>query len=122
MPIIDMTFENGVFYAKEVGQVEKSDAETWARALRGYAATSPTPIVAVIDANEVNFVSAAARMIFAEASKTPKLKAICVGARDMMTMQMARVIGLLGERGRTFVFISMDEARKSAFEHLRANV
>jgi hypothetical protein len=116
MPIIDFHYENHIFSAREVGHIDKADAERWVQALRQHAAASPTPIVAVVNALEVTFVSAGARMSFAESSKTPNLQAICVAAQDMLITQTARVIGMLGERGRTHIFESVEEACEFAEE------
>ena len=116
MPITDFHYDNHIFSAREVGHIDKADAERWVQALRQYAAASPTPIIAIVDALEVTFVSAGARMTFAEASKTPNLQAICVATQDMLISQTARVIGMLGERGRTHIFETVDEAREFAEE------
>jgi hypothetical protein len=118
MPVTDFHYNDHIFSAREVGHIDKSDAERWVEALRQNAAASPTPIVALIDAQEVTFVSAGARMAFAEASKTPNLQAICVITQDMLITQTVRVIGMLGERGRTHVFETIDDAREFAQDTL----
>jgi len=117
MPITDMKFENGVFFAKESGHVDKADAELWAKALRQYAEASPTHIIALVDALEVTFVSSSARMVFADASGIEKLKAVSVATQDLVTTQTARVIGMLGERGRTHVFETLEQATRFAREN-----
>src|SRR5687768_8144012 len=104
MPITDMKFEHGVFFAKESGRIDKADAECWASALRGYADSSRTPIIALIDALEVTFISPSARLVFASATGIAKLKAVSVATEDLVTAQTARVIGMLGKRGRTHIF------------------
>jgi hypothetical protein len=53
-------------------------------------------------------------MVFAEASGIDKLKAISVATHDLVTMQTARVIGMLGERGRTHVFETLEQATEFA--------
>lgn len=119
MPITDYHFENSIFFAKESGQIDKTDAEAWAAALRQHAASNPIPIVALVDALEVTFVSAAARMVFAEASKTENLQAVSVATKHLLVTQTARVIGMLGERGRTYVFENLHEARQFAEDMVR---
>jgi hypothetical protein len=114
MPITNTRFENGILYARETGDISKHEAEQWASELRKYALTSPQPIAAVIDALDVKFVSAGARIVLADASHTPNLKVIAVAAYSTLTMQTARMIGMLGERGTTHVFATYEDAESFA--------
>ena len=117
MPIRDMRFEDGIFYAKQTGLIDEADARRWVEALRKYAADSPMPIVALVDAREVEFVSHNASHIFVQGSSTANVKAAAVVTRTTTTTVKARTIGLMSEKGHTHettVFTSLVEAEKFA--------
>ncbi|MBZ0288371.1 MAG: hypothetical protein K8I30_12210 [Anaerolineae bacterium] len=117
MPIRDMRFEDGIFYARQTGLIDDVDARTWVEALQSHAAASPTPIVALVDAREVEFVSANASAIFVEGASTPNVKVAAVVTRRTTTTIKARTIGLMGEphhTHETYVFNSLLEAEKFA--------
>jgi predicted alpha/beta hydrolase family esterase len=120
MPVQDTSFENRIFFAREVGNIDQADAEAWTMALRRHAQASPQPIVALVDALSVTSVTAAARKIFAQASQTPNLLLVAVATKDLPVTQTARVIGLMGKRGATHVFASLEEAREFAQTRLGA--
>src|SRR5215510_63949 len=113
MPIYDMRFEDGIFSAREVGRIEKQDAEAWVKALREYASTSPTPIVAFIDAREVGDVSSPASLAFLHGSSTPNVKVAVVVASTKEVVVKAQSISLMSghhKKHDTRVFYSLDEA------------
>jgi hypothetical protein len=117
MPIRDMRFEDGIFYAKQVGLIDETDARTWVDALKAHAAASATPIVALIDARDVEFVSASASLVFVDGSSTPNVKAAAVVTRTTTTTVKARTIGMMSESHHThdtYVFTSLAEAEKFA--------
>jgi hypothetical protein len=117
MPIRDMRFENGIFYAKQTGMIDDADAQAWVDAMRTYAASSETPIVALVDAREVEFVSAHASLIFVQGSSTPNVKAAAVVTRTTTTTVKARTIGMMSEphhTHETYVFTSLPEAERFA--------
>jgi len=117
MPIHDMRFEGGIFYATEKGLIDEADARQWVDALQVHATGSPKPIVALIDAREVEFVSANASLIFVEGSATPNVKAAIVVTRSTNTTIKARTIGMMSERHhthRTYVYTSLVEAERFA--------
>lgn len=117
MPILDARFENGIFYARQVGPIEAPDARQWVDAFKAAAAKSLTPIVALIDAREVKYVSPAASLVFIEGSNTPNVKAAAVVANSMTMNVRARTIGMMSERQsthETFIFGSLTEAEAFA--------
>lgn len=117
MPIRDIRFEGGIFYSRQTGLIDEADARRWVEALRQYAAESPTPIVALVDAREVEFVSHNASHIFVEGSSTPNVKAAAVVTRTTTTTVKARTIGLMSEPRHTHettVFTSLALAEKFA--------
>jgi hypothetical protein len=118
MPITNLHFEDGIFFAEEVGNISKEEAEQWVALLTEHARNSPTPIVAVVDALQAGYVTAPARQLFADASFTPNLIAVCVAAQNVV-VATAGLIGMMGEHNRTYVFYSVAEARAYAEERLK---
>jgi hypothetical protein len=114
MPVVDFHFENGIFFARGRGRIEKEDARLWARHAVYYAYHSPVPIVALIDALEVSHISNQARKIFARASHILKLAAAAVAARDVVTVQTVRVISLMAEENHTHIFPTLAQAHDFA--------
>lgn len=110
MPITDMYFRDGIFFAREHGRIEKADARMWARQLNFYASHSPVPIVAFVDALDVAYISNDARKIFVRASHTPNLKLSVVAASHVISAQTARIIGLMAEENHTHIFRTLGEA------------
>lgn len=120
MPITEMYFEDGIFFAREVGRIERDDARYWAEQISYFAAISPTPIVSLVDALEVTFVTTEARQIFVRMSKIPNLKLAAVAAAEGITAQTARVIGKLAQDNHTHVFPTLEEATRFAKAQVEA--
>ena len=114
MPIIDMRFENGMFFAREVGDIDVQDAQEWAARLRSAAESYSSPIVALVDAMDVEFVHAEARDVFVRASHTPNVRVIAVAVASVLAVVTARSIILRGEPGKTYTFVTLAEARSFA--------
>ncbi len=120
MPITDMWFEGGFFFAKEMGRIDKDDAKAWAQRADELAAANAEPIAAVVDALEVTYVTAEARQIFVRASKIPNLAFAVVATRDVITTQTANIIGMMAQREHTYVFGSLEDAWDFARRNLNA--
>jgi hypothetical protein len=118
MPITDMHFKDGIFYAREYGRIEKDDARGWADAVARHASESKAPIVALVDAMEVDYISLEARQVFVRASTIPNLKCAAVAARNLVTAGSARVIAIMAEDNHTHIFPSLEAA--SAFARKQA--
>ena len=116
MPIVDMSFENGIFFAREYGRVDKADAKLWAERLSHHCMTSLVPVVAVIDALDVKYISTDARQIFVKASKIPNFNVSAVAAKELVTAQTARIIAMMSEENHCYVFGSLEEAEQFALE------
>ena len=103
MPIIDIQFENGVFFAREVDYITADDAHNWARALGHYAAANPMPIVALVDAREVTAISNDARRVFAMASETSNVRVavVIVNQINRLATQQSRITALLSAVRKT---------------------
>ncbi len=114
MPITDMEFKDGIFFCREIGQIEREDAELWAEKVREHAEASPHPIVALVDATEATYITAAAREVFARASAIPGLHAGVVAAKDFRVAQNSRLTALLAVKRHTLIFSNLAEARERA--------
>lgn len=120
MPISDMRFENGILFAKERGHITGEDALVWLENLRAYAAESPVPIVILIDARELTFISTAAQKIFAKAAETPNIKVASVATGTPLATQLSRIVGLLSrvrQTHDTHIFHTLEEATHFARQH-----
>ncbi len=113
MPVTDISFENGIYFAKESGRIDKADALLWAEHARRYAEESSGLIVALVDALEVTYISNDARRIFAKASATPGLHAAAVATKEQAATT-ASIIGLMAIEQHTYVFSTLEAARKFA--------
>lgn len=117
MPIIDLQFENGIFFAREVDYITGDDAHNWARALGHYAAAYAIPIVALVDAREVTAISNDARRVFAMASETANVRAavVVVNQGNRLATQQSRITALLSAVRKThdtYFFESLAEAEE----------
>jgi len=117
MPINDLRFEHGIFSARESGQISAEDALLWVEQLRACAVDSHIPIVILIDARELTFISTAAQKIFTKAAETPKVKVAAVATGTPVATQLSRIVGLLSrvrQTHDTHVFQTLDEATSFA--------
>lgn len=117
MPITDIQFDNGVFFAREVDYITEDDAHNWARALGHYAAVSPKPIVALVDAREVTAISNDARRVFAMASEISNVRVavVIVNPGNRLATQQSRITALLSTVRKThdtYFFESVTDAEE----------
>lgn len=117
MPITDIDFSNGIYYAKETGYITREDAELWAKYARKFAAESPTPIVALVDALDVTAIANEARQIFVKAAKTPNLKISAIASNAPIPTTATRIIGMMVDKDHTNVFPTFEEALRFARQH-----
>lgn len=122
MPIVDMKFKNGIFFAREYGRIEKADAKAWVEQLSHHCLTNLSPVVALVDALEVKYISTEARQIFVKASKIPNFKCSAVAAKQLITVQTSRVIARMSEKDHTTIFATLEEAHAFAVKQAEANV
>lgn len=124
MPISDITFENGIFFAREIGKIEKAEAEEWADALRRCAASSPVPIVILIDARDMTLIAADASKVFSKAAEVPNVRVAAVAATRALATVMSRTVAMMsrvGQTHETHVFNSYEEAERFAFSQTAAS-
>lgn len=120
MPIVDMTFENGVFFSREIGQVDERDARLWAEALHHCALSSRTPIVVLIDALQATGITSDARRVFARASETPNVRVAAIVTHNPRVTQQCRITALMGtvrSSHETHFFDTREEADQFVRSH-----
>jgi hypothetical protein len=112
MPLDSIIFENGIFYCREYGNITVGDAQEWADKAAEFAlAYAPKPIVVLVDALEVKFISMEARQIFAQASGIKGLELAVVVSDDPVNRQSSRIIEVLAVKKNTHLFATMEEAK-----------
>jgi hypothetical protein len=122
MAIHKMNFADEVFFAKQVDYVDNVDAKMWVSALGKYAKNSASPIMAVVDASEVNRFCPTVVKLFAEALNLPNVRGIAIVTGDLMASQKARVVGSLSEIENIRIFSTTEDAQRFAQSRLHAPV
>ncbi len=123
MPICDMQFDQGIFFAREIGKIDRADAEAWTEALRQCAASSPTPVVILIDAREMTLIAPDASKIFNRAAETPNVRVAAVATSKPLAAVMSRTVAMLsrvGQTHETHIFNTLEEAERFARAHVSA--
>lgn len=123
MAIRDISFEDGIFFAREIGKIEKADAEQWAEALRRCAASSAVPVVILVDAREMTLIAADASKVFSKAAETPNVRVAAVATSKPLATVMSRTVAMMsrvGQTHETHVFTSYEEAERFAFSQAAA--
>jgi hypothetical protein len=123
MAIRDIRFEQGIFFAREIGKIEKADAEQWTEALRRCAASSPVPVVVLVDAREMTLISPEASRVFNKAAEIPNVRVAVVATSKPLATVMSRTVAMMsrvGQTHETHVFNSYEEAERFAFSQTAA--
>lgn len=123
MPVCDMHFRDGIFFARQQGYISPEDARQWAESLARHARSSQAPIVALVDARDVTSISEGARRILAYAAATPNVRVASMALSSPLAAQQARMIALLSSARhthQTHLFSSMEEAEAFAVRYLPA--
>lgn len=123
MPIKDIRFERGVFYAVQEGYVDTADAQEWSQAMQAAAESSPEPIVILVNALAATSLSAEARRIFSQSSETPNIKIGAVATLDRLITQQSRMTALMSRTRSThdtYFFDNLEDAWEFALKHAPA--
>jgi hypothetical protein len=121
MPVTDLSCENGLFFAREVGSVDGDDARLWAEALARCARSSPVPVVILVDALQATTITAEARRVFAKASETPNVRIAVVAVSNARATQQSRITALLStvrSTHETHFFTTLEEAEQFASSYI----
>ena len=116
MPITDMQFEHGIFSCREVGVISEDDAKLWAKHIAHYAARSPHPIIALVDATRAEYLTAGAREVFAKASATPNLHEAAVATASFRVEHNARMTAMMSAKKHTHIFDNIEDALRFSLE------
>lgn len=123
MAIRDIQFEQGIFFAREIGKIEKADAEEWAEALRRCASASPVPVVILVDAREMTLISSDASKVFNKAAEISNVRVAAIATSKPLATVMSRTVAMMsrvGQSHETHVFNSYEEAERFAFSQTAA--
>lgn len=121
MPVCDISFENGIYFSREVGHVDASDAKMWTEALMRYARVSDVPIIILIDARQATTITSEARRIFALAAETPNVRIAAIATNNLLVTQQSRMAALMGtvrHTHETHFFKTFEEAEQFASSHI----
>ena len=119
MPIHNMNFEGGVFFAKQVGYVDDVDARMWMSALKKYSSASHSPVVALVDMREVDRLCPTVLRIFGALQDMGNVLGVALTASEQMNSRNAQVMSKLSIMGGLRVFSTIDEGR--TFARMRLN-
>jgi hypothetical protein len=123
MPIQDIRFEDGIFFAREVGKIDRADAEMWLAEMTACAQASPTPIVILVDAREMSLITPDASKVFTRAAEVPNVRVAAIATTTPLATVMSRTVSLMSQVRRTHqthVFNSLVEAEHFARAHVSA--
>ncbi len=122
MPIHRMNLSNGVFTAKQVGYVDKTDGQMWSNTLRTHAKRDPLPMTAVVDMTEATRICPTFVKWTQDVMKQSNVTAVAVVIDMNMASLHERVISKLSQVDRVRVFYSLDEAHDYARARLTLNL
>lgn len=111
MPIHTMNFENGVFYAKQVGYFDSVDVTMWANALSNHAKRSGMSIMVIMDVTQVDRMCPTMTKAIKKAAGNGELLGVAIIASEMMASRNERVMSKLGALENVRLFNSMESAR-----------
>ena len=119
MPLFDIQFSDHIFFCRESGHINKADAQEWARLAAEYAGQmAPEPIIAVVDARQVQSVSLDARRILARASAIQGLAYASIATETARNENTSRIIAMQAAERHTHIFVTLAEAQAFAREKL----
>lgn len=121
MPIHTMQNRDGVFFAKQVGYVDRVDARMWANALQTYATASDFPIVALVDMSEVDRLCPTTIKIFSNVLAAYNVQGVMLVAGDHLVSRNANVINKLAEIPGLRIFPNLRDALHFAQSRLQPN-
>jgi len=122
MPIHRMSFDDGVFFAKQVGYVDHVDVRMWANALRHRAQNNDMPIMAVIDILDADRLCPTMITTFQVALEAANVLGIALVAGDPMTPRDSQILGQLKTSRHVRVFSSLDKAMNFARSRLHPSI
>lgn len=122
MPIHNMNYDSGIFFAKQVGYVDHVDIRMWHNALNKYASASDTSTVAVIDMRQIDRLCPTVTKIFTTALAIPNVVGIALIVSDAMYSRNDRVFKSLSELSGIRIFSNLDEGQTFAHTILKPSI
>ncbi|TVR21651.1 MAG: hypothetical protein EA396_07965 [Anaerolineaceae bacterium] len=105
-----MNYESGVFYSKQVGYVDNVDARMWHSALRKHTKTAESPLVAVVDMQQIDRLCPTVVQVFSAALALPDMLGVIIISDQVMGSRNERVMSKLSALPGVRVFSSAESA------------
>jgi anti-anti-sigma regulatory factor len=122
MPIHAMSFDEGVFFTKQVGYIDHVDASTWVDALSTCAQKSEGPVIAVVEMLEVDRISPTITDVCAIVLDNTNVLGIAVVTSVSMTPRNAPVLDELKALAGVRLFSTEDKALSYARAQLHPSI
>lgn len=110
MPIKNLSANDGVIHGCFIGDITADEMQHFVDYVHTYSRTHPRPIVALIDAREMLYVRAAARVVFARATSSSRYGYTALVAENFPAHQNASMLRLMAVDGHAAIFDSYEEA------------
>jgi hypothetical protein len=120
MPIVDVDYQDGILFAREVDRITEQDAHDWAQAITRYMENGP--LVTVIDARQAGYIEQEARRVFVRIAKDPRFIASAVVTTEALSTQTARTLSILAPSAHTHIFERLEDAFSFAQQKIGAGV
>jgi hypothetical protein len=122
MAIEQMSFNDGVFFSKQVGYVDHVDVRLWFNALNNHACNSGLSIVVVVDMLDVDRLCPTIIDALELARTNPNLLGIAMVTADSMTSRNALVLEELKKMPDVRLFSSVEKALNYAQSQLHPTI
>ncbi|MFQ3567454.1 MAG: hypothetical protein SNJ59_10675 [Aggregatilineales bacterium] len=100
-----------VWHASAPRRLDQPVAEQWRRELERKAAAENRPIVAIIDASELHFVTAGAAIVLAQLTRQRWLNGFVFIASKRSMQGALQMVAMLSAHDKVFVFSSLEAAQ-----------
>ncbi|MGJ3239312.1 MAG: hypothetical protein ACFE0Q_11445 [Anaerolineae bacterium] len=117
MPLNHQSYTDKLFICNLYDRVNEEDARRWAELGKAYADREQYPLIALLDLQQVTYVTAIARRIFARASDRDHLHIVAVATSDFVVEQNMRLTAMMSASKCLYVFTSWQDAQQHARHH-----
>jgi hypothetical protein len=122
MAIEQMSFNDGIFFSKQVGYVDYVDVRLWFNALNNHACNSGLSIVVVVDMLDVDRLCPTITDALELARNNPNLLGVAMVTADSMISRNARVLDELKALPGVRLFSSVEKALQYAQSQLHPTI
>lgn len=116
MPIEIISFEDNILHIREYNHINLTDAQKFEQVIVEHTNICPHPIVVLIDAREVAFITPDANRHFVRVSSIAGVKLNVVVTQGLIVTQSARLLELRNRERNTVVYEDWDAALARAQE------